>query len=137
VPRAAASWTTVAVSDRFSSGKLSCAHDEWPQYNRPVYALPTYFVFLAFIMIRIVRAKKIAGIMPRINNKYKERTTELEKFANAEQLVAPNASSASASRGGCIRFCNNYGRKTENRLTYSVFGFGGNRRATPRLRLCH
>jgi hypothetical protein len=85
----------------FLRGKPSCGSDERRNNNRPVYALPTYFVFHAFIIIRIVRAKKIVGIMPRINNKYEQRTTELEssltpnnslhRTARAPRMVMPLA----------------------------------------------
>jgi hypothetical protein len=64
-PSAAASWTTVALSDRLSSGKTGVRLTtsaaiiivRFMRFRRILFFSP-------FIIIRIVRAKKIAGIMP-------------------------------------------------------------------------
>jgi len=60
--------------------------------------------------------------MPRINNKYEQRTTELEKFANAEQLVAPDRNRASLSHAACRKIINGFARESFH--CYHWFGAG-------------
>jgi hypothetical protein len=48
------------------------------QKNQPWYAAVTYLVFLAYMGVRIVGAKKLSGIMPSILQKYDARIAELE-----------------------------------------------------------
>jgi len=48
-------------------------------YNEPGYAVGAYMGFVAFLVARLVRARKIAGILPRVIQKYDERIAELEQ----------------------------------------------------------
>ncbi len=46
-------------------------------YN-PWYAIVVYLVFVAFVIVRLLAARSLVGIMPRILAKYEARIAELE-----------------------------------------------------------
>ncbi len=46
--------------------------------EEPLYLLAVYGIFLAFMAVRLISAKKIAGVMPSIVAKYEARIAELE-----------------------------------------------------------
>jgi hypothetical protein len=50
---------------------LAIAYDSW-------FALATYLTFVAFIGVRLIGARRIAGAMPNVLAKYEARITELE-----------------------------------------------------------
>jgi hypothetical protein len=51
-------------------------------FNNPWYSLVVYVVFLLYMVIRLVRGKKLAGIMPGIIAKYERRIEELEALVS-------------------------------------------------------
>jgi len=53
--------------------------------NEPLYALGTYGVFLIYMLLRIIGAKRVVGIMPGIIEKYEKRIQELEAKPNESQ----------------------------------------------------
>lgn len=46
--------------------------------NQPYYSIGIFVTFLAFLIIRIIGAKKIAGIMPKIIEKYEKTIKDLK-----------------------------------------------------------
>jgi hypothetical protein len=47
-------------------------------YDEPRYSVGAYAAFLMFLVLRLLGARKLAGVMPRVIRKYEERITELE-----------------------------------------------------------
>ncbi len=47
-------------------------------YGNAIYVLPVYGIFVAFMIVRLMAAKKLAGIMPSVISKYESRIAELE-----------------------------------------------------------
>jgi hypothetical protein len=48
--------------------------------DEPLWILVVYGTFLAFMAVRILNAKRIAGIMPAVIAKYEARIAELENL---------------------------------------------------------
>ena len=46
--------------------------------NEPRYAIGIFAMFVLYLAIRVYSARRIAGIMPRILQRYEERIAELE-----------------------------------------------------------
>src|SRR5882672_5453287 len=66
----------VRLSIQFAIGAgIFVAMALWEQ--EPLYVLPVYGTFLAFLTVRLLSAKKIAGIMRGIIAKYEARIGEL------------------------------------------------------------
>jgi len=49
-------------------------------YDNPLWSLAVYGIFLAWMIVRLIGATKIAGVMPGIVEKYENRIQELEKL---------------------------------------------------------
>lgn len=47
-------------------------------YGNPWYALGTYAAFIVYAAVRLLGAKRVAGLMPGILAKYENRIAELE-----------------------------------------------------------
>ena len=47
--------------------------------NQPLYAIGIFAMFVLYLAIRIYTARQVAGIMPRILQRYERRITELEE----------------------------------------------------------
>ena len=58
-------------------------------YNEPGYAVGAYMGFLAFLVARLVSARKIAGVMPSVIRKYEDRIGELEQQVKALGVSPP------------------------------------------------
>ncbi|MBN1854102.1 MAG: hypothetical protein JW829_15350 [Pirellulales bacterium] len=52
--------------------------------TNPLYSLVVYGLFLTVLAIRLVGASRIAGIMPRVIEKYERLLAEEKKAANPE-----------------------------------------------------
>ena len=50
--------------------------------NEPLYAIGIFAMFVLYLAIRIYTARRIAGIMPRILERYELRIAELEARLN-------------------------------------------------------
>ena len=57
--------------------------------HEPLYVLPVYGVFLAFLIVRLRGAKKIAGVMPSIIAKYEAQIAELDGSPHASRPQMP------------------------------------------------
>jgi regulator of sirC expression with transglutaminase-like and TPR domain len=54
--------------------------------NEPLYAVGVFGMFVLYLAIRIYSARRVAGIMPRILQRYESRIAELEgRLRNFEQ----------------------------------------------------
>jgi hypothetical protein len=47
--------------------------------NQPLYAIGIFAMFVLYLAIRVYSARRLAGIMPRILQRYEERIAELEQ----------------------------------------------------------
>jgi len=47
-------------------------------YGNPWYALGTYAVFIVYAVVRLLGARRLAGLLPGILAKYENRIAELE-----------------------------------------------------------
>jgi hypothetical protein len=56
---------------------------------QPWFAVVAYLLFVAFVGIRLLGARRLAGIMPNVLAKYERRITELE--AGAGPPVSSNS----------------------------------------------
>lgn len=52
--------------------------------NQPLYAIVVYVVFVLWMLIRIQRARALAGVMPRIIEKYESEVKELKANTKPE-----------------------------------------------------
>ena len=50
--------------------------------DEPRYAIGIFVMFLFYLAIRVYSAKRVAGIMPRIVQRYENRIAELEQRVN-------------------------------------------------------
>jgi hypothetical protein len=63
---------------------LAVAYQSW-------YAIVTYVVFVAFVIVRLLGARRVVGVMPKILAKYEKRIAELE--AGVESRVISDLAS--------------------------------------------
>lgn len=57
--------------------------------GRPLYIIAVYVVFLTWMLLRLLRASRIAGAMPRIIEKYEARIAILQ--GELARSIAPEA----------------------------------------------
>jgi len=50
--------------------------------QEPLWVLAVYGIFLAFMAVRLINSKRIAGIMPVVIGKYEARIAELENSSS-------------------------------------------------------
>ncbi len=48
-------------------------------YEDPLWSLAAYGIFVAWLVVRLIRGRAIAGVMPGIIDKYERRIQELER----------------------------------------------------------
>ena len=63
-------------------------------YNEPRYAIGIFAMFVLYLAIRVYSARRIAGIMPRIVQRYEERIAELERQlgkTDSDKVLSRNA----------------------------------------------
>jgi hypothetical protein len=53
---------------------------------QPWYALIAYFIFVAFVVVRLIGARRLEGVMPTILTKYDTRISELEAQLESRPL---------------------------------------------------
>jgi hypothetical protein len=58
---------------------------------QPWYAFVAYLIFVAFVVVRLIGARHLEGVMPKILTKYESRIAELEAEA-ASRLCSDEAS---------------------------------------------
>jgi hypothetical protein len=58
---------------------------------QPWYAFVAYLIFVAFVVVRLIGARHLEGVMPKILTKYESRIAELEAEA-ASRLFSDEAS---------------------------------------------
>lgn len=51
--------------------------------HNALYVLPVYGIFLAFMIVRLLSARKIAGIMPSVIAKFESRIAALESQSDS------------------------------------------------------
>ena len=68
--------------------------------NEPLYAIGVFGMFVFYLAIRIFSARRVAGIMPRILERYQSRIDELEtRLRKLEsEKSAPNKETPQAGR---------------------------------------
>lgn len=50
-------------------------------YDDALWSLAVYGIFLAWLIVRYIRSRAVAGVMPAIIEKYERRIQELENLA--------------------------------------------------------
>jgi hypothetical protein len=55
---------------------LAIAYQVW-------YAVAAYLIFVAFVVVRLIGARRLVGVMPEILTKYESRIAELEAEAQS------------------------------------------------------
>ena len=64
--------------------------------NEPRYAIGIFGMFVLYLVIRLYTARRVAGIMPRILQRYEFRIAELEaRLGKAEGEKSPPANETS------------------------------------------
>jgi hypothetical protein len=64
----------LSVQYLISAGIFTCAAIAY----QPWYTLIAYFIFVVFVVIRVIGARRLEGVMPTILTKYDPRISELE-----------------------------------------------------------
>jgi hypothetical protein len=59
---------------------LAVAYQAW-------YAIVAYLIFAAFVVVRLIGARRLVNVMPKILTKYESRIAELEAEAQSRLLA--------------------------------------------------